>query len=136
MKIALVLMLAVLMTPVAATEREQVGLPPMMREHMLANMRDHLEALNGILEHLAAGRMDQAAELAEQRLGMSSLDDHGAAHMAPYMPERMQALGTDMHHAASRFARVAQEGDPLPAYRALAEVTGACVACHGAYRVH
>jgi hypothetical protein len=52
------------------------------------------------------------------------------------MPERMQALGTDMHHAASRFARAAQEGDPLPAYRALTEVTGACVACHGAYRVH
>ncbi|MDD3450126.1 MAG: hypothetical protein PHF72_13980 [Gammaproteobacteria bacterium] len=133
---ALLLLLSVLTIPVAAAEREQVELPPMMREHLLANMRDHLESINGILEHLAAGRMDQAADLAEQRLGMSSLDAHGAAHMAPYMPERMQALGTDMHHAASRFARVAQEGDPLPAYRALAAVTGACVACHGAFRVH
>jgi len=42
------------------------------------------------------------------------------------------------HHPAAsrRFARTAEEGDPLPAYKALQEVTAACVACHTAYRVH
>jgi cytochrome c556 len=115
--------------------REPVPLPEMMQRHMLSNMRDHLAALDDILRQMAAGELDQAAQVAEARLGMSSLDDHGAAHMAPLMPARMRALGTDMHRAASRFALRAQEGEPAPAYQALSEVTAACVACHAAYRL-
>jgi cytochrome c556 len=40
-----------------------------------------------------------------------------------------------MHKAASRFALKAQEGEALPAFQALAEITSACVACHSGYRV-
>jgi cytochrome c556 len=40
-----------------------------------------------------------------------------------------------MHKAASGFALKAQEGELQPAYRALAEVTAACVACHESYRL-
>ena len=68
-------------------------------------------------------------------MGMSSLESHGASHMAKFMPERMRQAGTAMHKAASRFALKAQEGDLLPAYRVLSEVTSACVACHSGYRV-
>ncbi len=55
--------------------------------------------------------------------------------MARFMPEGMRDAGTAMHRAASRFALKAQEGDPLTVYRALAEITAACVACHAGYRV-
>jgi len=41
----------------------------------------------------------------------------------------MRQAGTSMHRAASRFALKVQEGDILPAYNALSEVTSACVAC-------
>jgi hypothetical protein len=51
------------------------------------------------------------------------------------MPEGMRQAGTSMHRAASRFALRAQEGEALPAYSALAEVTSACVACHTNYRI-
>lgn len=119
----------------AADARAPVDLPPMMQQHMLANMRDHLEALDTILAELGAGRYDAAAATAEQRLGMSSLDAHGARHLAGHMPAAMQALGTAMHRAASRFARTAQEGDLAAATRALGEVSAACVACHRAYRL-
>lgn len=115
--------------------RQLVELPPMMQSHMLMNMRDHLTSLNAILQHLAKGELDQAAELAESRLGMSSLELHGASHMAGFMPEGMRNIGTRMHQAASRFARKAQEGEPLPAYRMLSEITTECVACHTAYRI-
>jgi hypothetical protein len=47
----------------------------------------------------------------------------------------MRQLGTNMHKAASRFARKAQEGEVLPAYQMLNDITGACVACHAAYRI-
>jgi len=129
-----------LLIPTAAAHaegdtRELVPLPEMMQAHMLGNMRDHLAAINEILALMATGAGDKAAQIAEFRLGMSSLGTHGASHMAPFMPERMRNIGTDMHHAASRFALRAQEGEPGPAFQALSEVTAACVACHSSYRI-
>ncbi len=115
--------------------RQFVKLPEMMQQHMMSNMRDHLVSINKILINLANGHLDQAAEIAESRLGMSSLKSHGASHMAKFMPEGMQQAGTAMHRAASRFALKAQEGEVLPAYNALSEVTSACVACHSGYRI-
>lgn len=119
--------------------RQTIELPPTMREHMLANMRDHLTALTEIQSALAAGKYEQAADIAENRIGMSSLQQHGASHMAPYMPRAMQDIGTSMHRAASRFARVAQEAavakEPARAVGALAEVMQQCVACHASFRV-
>jgi len=115
--------------------RIAVELPEMMREHMLSNMRDHLATINEILAYLGDGELDKAAETAEFRLGMSSLEVHGASHLAGFMPEGMREAGTAMHRAASRFALRAQEGGVLPAYRALSAVTAACVACHSGYRL-
>jgi soluble cytochrome b562 len=119
----------------AEDSRQFVKLPEMMQHHMLANMRNHLLTLNEILNLMANGKLDKAADIAEQRLGMSSLSLHGASRMAKFMPKGMQETGTNMHKAASRFARKAQEGALLPAYRSLAEVTTSCVACHTAYRI-
>lgn len=115
--------------------RVLVELPQMMQRHMLSNMRDHLAAINEILVYLGNGELDKASETAEYRLGMSSLESHGASHMARFMPEGMRQAGTAMHKAASRFALKAQEGDVIPAYRALSDITAACVACHSGYRV-
>lgn len=122
-------------TAAAEDTRRLVELPPPMQDHMLANMRDHLAALDEILAALAGGDLGRAAEVAEFRIGMSSLERHGASHMAPHMPPPMQEAGTAMHRAASRFARTAQEGDRQQAYAALREITAACVACHTAYRI-
>ena len=95
--------------PSGEDARQLVKLPPMMQEHMLGNMRDHLVTLNGVIGDVADGKFDEAAKLVEARLGMSSLGLHGAAHMAPYMPKPMQDAGTAMHHAASRLAIVLQD---------------------------
>ena len=117
-------------------KRVYVEMPGMMQEHQLGNMRDHLKAINEILEEMGKGELDKAADIAEARLGMSSLGLHGASHMAKVIPKEMGAIGTSMHKAASRFALKAQEGDALPAYKALQEVTAACVACHAGYKTH
>ena len=101
---------------------------------MLGNMRDHLVAINEILTYLATDELEKAADVAESRLGFSSFESHGASHIAKFMPEDMAATGTAMHRAASQFARVAQEGEVLPAYKKLKDITAACTACHAAYR--
>lgn len=119
--------------------RELVALPEMMQRHMLANMRDHLLAIAQVQDALADGRFDAAGSIAEERLGMSSLASHGASHMAPYMPQPMQVIGTQMHRAASQFALIAQEASvdqDLPrALKGLSSVTAQCNACHAAYRI-
>jgi hypothetical protein len=115
--------------------RRLVQLPEMMQQHMMSNMRDHLVAIDEILISMTKGDFEKAAEVAEYRLGMSSLESHGASHMAKFMPEGMRQAGTAMHKAASRFALKAQEEGVLPAYNALSEVTTACVACHSGYRI-
>ncbi len=131
----LVMLIAGSLSAAEADTRQGVELPPMMRTHMLANMRDHLNAIDEILRNLGDGELEKAAEIAEYRLGMSSLKAHGAAGMAGHLPPGMRRTGTRMHQAASRFALKAQEGDVRGAYRSLSAVTAACVACHAAYRV-
>jgi len=126
----------------AQDARELVSLPPPMQEHMLGNMRDHLATLNAIIGDVGDGKFDDAAKLAEERLGMSSLGLHGAAHMAPFMPQPMRELGTAMHRAASRLAIILQDTSVSPSLetmqtvsRALNEVMTACTACHSSYRI-
>jgi len=119
--------------------REFVRFPDALREHTLANMRNHLFALQEIQDAIGRGQDDAASRIAEQRLGMSSLGLHGAQEVAKYMPQGMQDAGTEMHHSASRFAIAVQNagvtGDLKPALEALSKVTAACVACHAAYRL-
>lgn len=122
-----------------ADARQLVEFPPALREHELANMRDHLLSLQQIQEALAKGRFDKAADIAESRLGMNSLKLHGAHEVAQYMPQGMQEVGEAMHRSASRFALAATDasvsGDVRPALAALSQVTQQCVTCHAAYRL-
>lgn len=119
--------------------RQVVHFPARLREETLANMRDHLLALQQIQDALARFDFDQAAEIAEQRLGMSSLALHGAHEVAKYMPEEMKLAGSAMHRNASRLALAAKDagatGDLKPVFGAMSAVTAQCVACHAGYRV-
>ena len=134
-----------------ADSRELVRFPSMMRTHMLGNMRDHVETLNAILQAIATGDYDGAANIAAERLGLDSPSAVGCkpkaanappppkdsmdAMMALYMPEAMRATGLAMHTAASEFATVARTHDPKATAEALARITPNCVACHSAYRL-
>jgi hypothetical protein len=127
----------------AATQgdgRQLVQFQEPMRLHTITNMRDHLLALQEIDLALSRNDFDKAASVAEQRLGMSSLELHGAAHIAPYMPQGMQDIGTQMHRSASRFAveayNASVDNDVRPALAALGTVMQQCVSCHAAYRLH
>jgi len=119
--------------------RIAVAFPAQLKQHTLGNMRDHLQALAEIQGYLAAHDFDRAADVAEFRLGMSSLSLHGAHDVAQYMPKGMQDAGTAMHRSASQFAVDAKEAsidhDVPRALGALTKVTQACVGCHAGYRL-
>ena len=135
-----VLLCGFLLSAEASDDRQTVQLPEMMRQHMLANMRDHLLTLEEITRSLANEDYDGAADTAENRLGLSSLDAHGASHLGKFLPPEMGQIGMNMHKAASRFAVAARdaevEGGLQEAFSALSEVMQQCVACHANYKVH
>jgi hypothetical protein len=126
--------------PAVDDPRELVRLPEPMQRHLMRNMREHLHTVQEITQALARNATDEAAGMAEQRLGMSSLQAHNAELFARFLPKGMQEIGTGMHRAASRFAVAAQNAaatsDVRPALGALGEVVQHCVACHARYRLH
>lgn len=137
--------------------RQLVNFPPEMRQHTLANMRDHLVVLSEILAAMSGGQYAKAASLADQRLGLSSPSADGCKpesasnapqvskpanmdhQMVQFMPVRMRQIGYGMHEAASAFAKEASKavktGNAKPALAALSNVTEQCSACHAAYKV-
>lgn len=116
-----------------------VKFPDEMKAHTLLSMREHLLIVSQLQTALAAEKYDEAAQLAEKKLGMSSMEEHGAHDVAQFMPLGMQDVGTQMHRSASQFAIEAQNsaatGDGKKALAALSKVTQACVACHASYRL-
>jgi hypothetical protein len=123
----------------SADSRQPVRFPEPLRSHTLANMRDHLMALGEIQAALSRADYDAAAEVAEKRLGMSSLEAHGAHELARYMPKAMQDAGPAMHRSASQFAVAAKDASVTGYWKtalgALARVNQTCVACHAGFRL-
>ena len=124
----------------AATDhRAPVSFPAELREHTFANMRDHLLALQEIQAALATGNYDQPSNVAEQRLGMTSLIAHGAHEVTQVRAQGHAGCGAQL--SAQRQppldggTRCGGERMTWPALAALAEVTATCVACHAAYRL-
>lgn len=137
--------------------RQLVNFPPEMRQHTLANMRDHLQALSEILSAMSAAQYAKAGQIADARLSMNSPSAEGCKgedaakatqmskpasmdhQMSQFMPEGMRNIGLEMHQAASSFAseakKAAKTNNAKPALAALSKVTQQCSACHSAYKV-
>ena len=121
----------------ATDNRQFVEMPDEAQQLMRMEMRDHLLAVSEILGHLANSDFSAAAEVAEQRLGESSMGKHRATGIGPgrFMPPSMRQIGRGMHEAATKFADVANSGDMNKSYSALQEVVSLCAACHVSYRI-
>ncbi len=125
-------------TSVAEDTRQLVTMPAQALQFMRADMLEHLLTINEIVGYLAEGKLDDAANIAETKMGMQSMGKHRGSGMGPgrHMPMGMRSLGMQLHQVASEFARVARTGDKQKTYRAFQKVTSSCVSCHYSYRTH
>ena len=119
-----------------ADPRQLIEMPVESQQLMRDDMKDHLAALNEIIGYLAENNLKTAAEIAETRMGRSSMGKHRGTGMGPgrFMTPEMRNIGWGMHDAVTEFAQVAKAGDIKKAYSALQKITAACVACHYSYR--
>jgi hypothetical protein len=117
--------------------RQLVPMPPGAQALLRQDMVDNMVVLNGLLAHLAAAQFEQASELAEARLGVSSMGRHRGTGMGPgrFMPPEMHQLAIGMHQSATDLAGIAKTKDRSAADAALLKVTSFCVACHLGFRI-
>ena len=122
----------------AEDARQLVRLPPPAQEALRQEMLDNLLVVNEILSLMAAGKVREAGDVAESKLGRSAMGKHRdkpfEARPGPHMPPAMHGIGMDGHQAASEFAAAAKAGDRDKALALLPNLTTACVACHFSYR--
>ena len=140
MKVLALGLLAMLLSgPVLAEDSRQLAtLPPAAQEALREEMLGNMLAINEILTLMAAGKLKEAGQAAESSLGQSAMGKHRdkpfEARPGPHMPPAMHGIGMDGHRAASEFAKAAIGGDRELALSLLPKLTGACVACHYAWR--
>jgi cytochrome c556 len=123
---------------VAEDTRQLAKLPEPAQESLRQEMLDNMVAVNEVLSLMAAGKVKEAGEAAEAKLGMSAMGKHRGkpfdARPGPHMPPAMHGIGMDGHKAVSEFAAVAKTGDRDKALALLPNITSACVGCHFSYR--
>jgi hypothetical protein len=112
-----------------------VEYPKELKQKMLSNMRDHMSALNDILESIAFDELDKASEIAKSRLSLEARGTHNSSELGKLMPPGMREAGYSMHSSASQFAKTAKNGTKEDALEALTAITQACVECHAGYRL-
>ena len=136
---ALIIALCCLSTGVFAEDARQLAkLPAPAQESLRQEMLDNMVAVNEVLSLMAEGKVKEAGEAAEAKLGMSAMGKHRSkpfdARPGPHMPPAMHGIGMDGHKAVSEFAAVAKTGDRDKALALLPNLTSACVSCHFSYR--
>ncbi len=88
-------------------DRQMVKVAPEVMDRFLAEMREDLAHLDDLLEAIAAGRMEQAARIAERRMGLG--------HRRLMRMEEQGASDEQISRMIARIRRMAQaEGIDLP----------------------
>jgi cytochrome c556 len=120
----------------AEDSRTRLNLPPDVREQFLEEMRNHMAALDGVMQLLGAGRPREAGALARKEMAMG----HGRG-FGRYMPIEFRELGMAYHRSAEEFARLTETLPEKPSAEqwvqlmgGLGAVTANCAGCHGAFR--
>lgn len=122
--------------------RTLVELPSDIKEKMMVIMRDHIRALDDIIDAVQTGKYDKAESIVESRLSWSSPLGYEDQEVIKYWPEAMQKMANQLYNAATNYVVVSRNAaveESKESYKkintALGELSSACRACHEAYRL-
>lgn len=114
--------------------RTMITMPPEAREAVLTEMRQMLEALNGVL--LAAARQDREGMAEAARSGGTAIAVDTDPEVARALPDEFVRLGSGTHRQFDALAEAIEGGiDTDSVVARLGSLTAKCVACHASYRV-
>jgi len=114
--------------------RTAVLLSPGERQKVLAEMRQLLEAVQGVLAALAEGDRARAAAAAEA-VGMQATSTMDGVLMGK-LPLPFKKMGFATHGGFDELAELIRSGAPLAQVQArLAQTMENCIACHATYQL-
>jgi hypothetical protein len=114
--------------------RTPVPMPPYMALHQKQNMREHLEAVQGIMAGLSKKDF-KAIAAAAKRMGfsdeMGKMCQHMGAGAAGFTEQAIQ-----FHKSADEIVRFAEKRDQQGVIAGLNNTLNKCTACHATYKQH
>lgn len=116
---------------IAEDTRIPLNLAPAMKQHQLANMRMHLEAIQAITGLMAENRYAEASEIAHLKLGLTA---EMQMMCESYDNKNFAAMGLAFHKSGNELGDALKTGDSKASLQALNKTMGYCVECHSAYR--
>lgn len=112
--------------------RQRVTLPRAQRNEILAEMRQMLGSLRGILYGLAANDMRTVENAAQ----VSGIEGAANPQLRKGLPDRFLQFRLQTHEGFNRLADKAKAGgNREDVIKELAALTNNCVGCHNAFRV-
>jgi len=112
-------------------DRVSLNLPPQMKQHQLANMRSHLEAVQSIIGLLANGKFDEASGVAHNKLGLTP---EMKKMCSMFDNDDFRKLGLAFHQSADELGDVLKKGNLQHSLSALHKTMNSCVQCHATFR--
>lgn len=120
--------------------RQLLQMPAAAKNTLRTEMLERLLALQAVMQAVAAGKPQDAAQIAKAAIGMGVMMRHGkrAPEAIPrnYMPEAMMPLSKQSHMLGDELAEALKSGDRAKIDAKLSEVMGNCVTCHALYRIN
>jgi hypothetical protein len=111
--------------------RTSLGVTGDMKQHQLANMREHVIAIKSIVGLMAESNYDDASKIAHEKLGLTT---EMKAMCGMFNNEKFEKLGLAFHKSGDELGDVLKTKDVNASLRALNKTMQYCVECHSTYR--
>lgn len=120
------------MTTSTSDKRRALKMTKEMSIHQLQNMRDHLEAITGIVEAMATKDYKQM-ELESKRLASSPQMKMMCSHMGKATPGFTQ-MGLALHQTADKLVHAAKKKNYDQFVTLLGRTLKTCTSCHSSFK--
>ena len=112
-------------------KRISLQLNPQQKQHQLANMRSHVQAVQEIIGMLSQGKFNHASTIAHNKLGLTP-EMKKMCNM--FDNANFRKVGLAFHQSADELGDVLKKGSLKQSLRALHNTMNYCVQCHATYR--
>lgn len=112
-------------------ERISLNLSPMVKQHQLANMRNHVDAVRRIIAAISKDDFDGASKIASQELGLTEEMEQMCNR---FENQDFREMGLAFHESGDQLAKMLKTGNVQESLQALNVTMGHCVSCHATFR--
>ena len=111
--------------------RISLNLQPKKAQHQLMNMRNHLAAVQSILNYLSKDDFEKASEVASSKLGLT---EEMRVMCSSFGNEKFKNLGLEFHNNADKMSEVFKNKNKNESLEALSVTIKSCVTCHASFK--